>query len=284
MQPLMQLVTHGESGAFALPDTKRRAAALPSHAAVVRTRTGRVKPARTGRRARSTAGYAQSDEARVLAVDYPEEDRLAAVIARCLDLTLEFIRARHLHVADRRDQVTLLEAAIGGAAVRVDLGDEDTVVLLCRREREPEAVADRRRWLGGSGPSLLVGIRQRSELYRNVTLLSVPPDRQGDGRPRRVGGDPDRQITGILYFLAIDREDGIAGGDARLGCRAVRLRLRDQRALGAVELEAFRDLGGDRLDLDAEPAAYHLSLVAKRGDDALRGRGGNSKSDADAAA
>ena len=67
----------------------------------------------------------------------------------------------------------------------------------------------------------------------------------------------------------------------RPGCRSA---ARHHRALRLLEAEAVGDVGGDGLDLDADPAAGHVAVILELGDDHLGGVGRNVEADADRAA
>ena len=101
---------------------------------------------------------------------------------------------------------------------------------------------------------------------------------------RRHRADLARQLARIADSRAIERGNDVATRDAGVGRRAVRLRLRDERAGGLLQAEAVGDLGRDRLDLDADPPAGDGTLVAQLGDDALHRLGGDSESNTDRAA
>src|SRR6185437_4219817 len=60
--------------------------------------------------------------------------------------------------------------------------------------------------------------------------------------------------------------------------------IRDERAARLVEAEILRDVGGDLLDADAEPAALDLAGLLELLDDRAGDRGGNREADADGAA
>src|SRR5262249_45469165 len=98
------------------------------------------------------------------------------------------------------------------------------------------------------------------------------------------GTDLASEVAGILDRIAIDRGDHITRGNAGLGGRTVGLRLSDQRTEGVLEAEAFSDVGRDRLDLDADPAAADDALLLELVDDALHGVGRDGEGDADRAA
>ena len=69
------------------------------------------------------------------------------------------------------------------------------------------------------------------------------------------------------------------GYDTGLRRRAVRLRFRNQCAFRLLQAEAVGDVGGDGLDLDADPAAADRALVLELGDDILHGRGRDRERD-----
>ena len=100
----------------------------------------------------------------------------------------------------------------------------------------------------------------------------------------RHHADGLRQFARVLDRLAVDRGDHVAGLDAGLGGRTCRLRLIDQRALGLLQAEAVGDVGGDRLDLHAEPGAVDVAVLLELRHDHLRGLRRDVEADADRAA
>src|SRR6202042_2952922 len=76
----------------------------------------------------------------------------------------------------------------------------------------------------------------------------------------------------------------VAGFDAGLRGRTVRLGFGNQRAFGLLQPEAAGNIGRNRLDLDPDPAAADRTLVLELGDYVLHGRCRDRERDADAAA
>src|SRR5258707_7451581 len=88
----------------------------------------------------------------------------------------------------------------------------------------------------------------------------------------------------ILDRLAIHRRDHVAGFNAGLGRRTIGLRFRNQSTLRLLQAKAVGDVGGDRLNLDADPAAADRALVLELGNHTFHGRCRDRERDADAAA
>ena len=79
--------------------------------------------------------------------------------------------------------------------------------------------------------------------------------------------DEARQAAHGRHVLAVELQDDVAGLDAGLGGRAVRRDAGDQRAGVLRDAAGLGDVVGDRLDLDAEPAAARLAELAQLVDD-----------------
>src|SRR5690606_18427463 len=105
-----------------------------------------------------------------------------------------------------------------------------------------------------------------------------------DATVRRISGDLLGKVARVVHRLAVDAGDDVAGFQAGLRRRAIRLRLGDQRALALMQVEAVGDLGRHRLDLHAEPAALDMAVGAKLRHHALHGRGRDVEGNADRAA
>jgi hypothetical protein len=69
------------------------------------------------------------------------------------------------------------------------------------------------------------------------------------------GADHRRQAAGHGDLLAVEAEHDVAGAQARRRRRAVGQHLRHQGAARMTHAEGLRQLAGDVLDQDAEPAA-----------------------------
>ena len=68
----------------------------------------------------------------------------------------------------------------------------------------------------------------------------------------------------MIDLLAVPLEDDVAGAQAGARARASRLDLGDERAGAVGQAELLGELGGDRHDHRAEPAARDLAVVAER--------------------
>src|SRR5262249_45836226 len=85
--------------------------------------------ARNGPRAapNSCVAERQSDEAGALARLHAEHERVFAFLAGVRELLADIRRIRDRLAAHVQDHIANLEAVVGGDAVRVDGGDDDTV-------------------------------------------------------------------------------------------------------------------------------------------------------------
>ena len=117
-----------------------------------------------------------------------------------------------------------------------------------------------------------------------VLTSPLVQQRELDRCAGRHHADGLRQFARVLDRLAVDRGDHVARLDAGRGGRARRLRLIDQGALGLLHAEAVGDVGGDRLDLHAEPGAVDVAMFLELGDDHLGGLRRDVEADADRAA
>src|SRR5580704_1696587 len=123
-----------------------------------------------------------------------------------------------------------------------------------------------------------------AELERHRLLLALAHDAELDRAAGRHSGNGPRQLTRVLHLLAVDRGDDVARHDAGLGCGASDLRLIDDRAFGLLHAEAVRNIGRYGLDANAHPAADHVALLHKLGNDRLGGVRRDIEADADRAA
>src|SRR6185369_11731614 len=104
---------------------------------------------------------------------------------------------------------------------------------------------------GGGGAFL----RHLAERQRYALLRTVAPDRDIHRSAGRHTADLHGEVAGILDRIAVHGGDDIARLDAGLGGGTIRLWFGDQRAFALRHAEAFGNGGGDRLNLDANPAA-----------------------------
>src|SRR4029450_6084786 len=84
-------------------------------------------------------------------------------------------------------------------------------------------------------------VRQLAERQVDGPLLALLHHLELDVAPRRHATDRARQLTRVADRRAVYRRDDVAGDDACLRGRAVRLRLGDQRTLRLLHAEAFGD-------------------------------------------
>ena len=84
--------------------------------------------------------------------------------------------------------------------------------------------------------------------------------------------------------LAIHGRNHIAALDSRGGGRRILLRLRDKRAGGVFQSEIIRDVSGDGLNFNPDPAAGHNAILLELLHDGLDDVARNGEANADAAA
>src|SRR5262249_23309893 len=230
----------------------------------------------------------QRNELRRVARLHPHEDRTLAVLLRVLERTADVGRIGNLLAADLENDVAGLDAVVGGDPVGIDVGNHHAFRAAAGdlaggydREAEPRHVGALR--AGGVGHrrrARLTLVRQFTECDGEGLLLALAPYRQFRGGARRHAADLPGEISGVFDRVAVDRHDHVTGHDAGFGGRAVRLRVRDQRALRGLETEIVGDFGGDGLGLHADPAAADLAVVLELSNDRLHGRSGDGKGDA----
>src|SRR5262249_52665610 len=133
----------------------------------------------------------------------------------------------------------------------------------------------------GAGLALL---RQFAERQGDGIFLAGAEDPELDGGARRHRADRARQRARILHRLAVHRQNDISGLDAGLGRRAARLRFGNERAFRFLDAEAVGDVGGHRLNLNADPAARDGTPVLELRHDALDRLSRDRESDAHRAA
>ncbi len=186
--------------------------------------------------------------------------------------------------ADVENDVAGPEPMIGGDPVGIDIGDDHALVAAAGnlpgwRQRQTKArdVSPGRLAAGpGFRPGLAL-VRQQAEGQRDRFLGTLVQDGQLHGSAGRQAADMAGKLAGVPDHGAIHRGNHVAGFDAGLGGRAARLRLGHQRALHALETEAVGNLGRDRLDLHADPAACDRALVLELSHDLLHGVGRDRK-------
>src|SRR5690606_21941469 len=93
---------------------------------------------------------------------------------------------------------------------------------------------------------LLVG-RQFAKRDLHGFAFSVAPQRDIDCLAWSHRRDHTGEFAGAVNVLAVDCDDDVAGLDAGLYARTVRLRLGNESALGFRKTKRFRDLAVDGL-------------------------------------
>src|SRR5262249_47897307 len=234
------------------------------------------------------SGFAErhSDEPRPVARLHPHQDRALAVLLRVLESAAHVRWIGNFLAADLENDVAGFDALLGGESVWIDLRHHHAVRAATgdlpgghALESEPRHVgALASGGLGRHRPRFtLVG--QLTERHRERLLLTVTPHRQFRGRAGGHAADLLGEISGVFHRGAVDRSDDVAGLDARLRGRTIRLRLGDQRALRRLQPKIVGDLRSDGLDLHADPAAGDLTAVLELCDDRLHRRSGDRKGD-----
>src|SRR5262245_21344521 len=238
---------------------------------------------------RSGFAEAQRDEPRRVTRLHPHEDRALALFLRFSQRAAYIGGIGNLLAAHLENDITGLDALIGGNPVGVDLGDDypfraATGDLAGRHDREAEPRHIRTFWAGGvrrRRPARLPLIGQFAQGNREGLLLTLAPHRQLRGRTRCQTADLPREVSGVLHRAAIHGRDNLTGHDARLGGRAISLRFGHKRALRRFQTKIVRDLGGDWLDLHTDSAAGDFAVLLELGHDRLHSRSRDRKSYAD---
>src|SRR5215470_1373119 len=239
---------------------------------------------------RSGACDRDGDELRHVIRFQPHQHSALAILMGVTDGIAHVRRGRNFLPADIEDDVAGLEAVLGGKSIGVDLGHDHPFRaaagdLSGRSEHQAEL-----RHVGAAGAGVRHGgagfafLRQFTERQRDALLLALAPHRELDARAGIHRADLLGEITGILDRMAVDDSDDIPREDAGFGGGAVRLWLGDQRTFGSIHPEVFGNVGSDRLNLHAEPAAADHALVLELGDDRLHRLGRNIKGDANRSA
>ena len=91
------------------------------------------------------------------------------------------------------------------------------------------------------------------------------------------------RLTRVLDRRAVHRGDHVARRNAGFQCRAVGLRLGDDRAFGLFQAKAVGDFRRDRLDLDAQPRAIDEPVLLELSHDGSCSIGRDIKADSDRA-
>ncbi len=92
-------------------------------------------------------------------------------------------------------------------------------------------------------------------------LLVIVPNAQGHFAAGLGQADHHRQIGRIVHRLAVHAENDVARLETGLGCRAVFLDLRDQRAARRLQAKRGRQVLRHRLHRDAQPCVLHLAML-----------------------
>src|SRR5262249_13151137 len=111
------------------------------------------------------------------------------------------------------------------------------------------------------GRSRLAAVRSLAEIGDDALLRALAQHSEPDRRARREGADGPRQLRAAPDRRVVDGGDDVARGDSGFGCRAVRFRGGNERALRLLKAERLGEVGGQALELHAEPAARHRALL-----------------------
>src|SRR6266478_5030217 len=235
------------------------------------------------------------DEARRPAALDAHQNAVLVVGARGIDRLAHVAGTGNVLAGDFENHVAFLEATLCRRTLRIDLRNDDAVLAgagnavgRCHRQAELRHVGSAR---GCAALIALAGvglgfhrIRQLTEREVDDLVLALVKHVELHRIAGRKAADGAGEFPGILDRLAIHRRDHIARFNAGLGRRSVGLRFRNQSTLRLLEAEAVGDVGGDRLDLDADPATADGALVLELGNDILHGCCRDRERDADAAA
>ena len=217
-----------------------------------------------------------------------------------VDLVLHLRRGGdHLQIgADIADDVAGAHLLRGGAALRHS-GDDDALDAVVQFEalaqfgRNFSQFQVQHRHRRAALPALpgIAGGCGHADIFRQLAQhhlpddpLALAPDIDPDVLARQRFGNRARQVTRLLDVLAVEAQDHVADLDPGLGRGVALEHLGDQCAARPVEREPLRDLVGDALDPDPEPAAPGAAEFAKLVDHRLGEVRRDREPDADAAA
>ena len=110
-------------------------------------------------------------------------------------------------------------------------------------------------------------LRRRREADLRDDLLAAAQHAERRLPAERLGAEPIADRLRIVDRLAVDRDDDVAALQPRLGGRALRIDVGEQRAGRPIEPEAVGDLRRERLQRRAQPGPPHLLAAALGGGD-----------------
>src|SRR5207253_8976182 len=102
------------------------------------------------------------------------------------------------------------------------------------------------------------------ERYREARLLADPQHAELRRAAERLGHEAILEGIRVIDRLAVNRHDHVAGLEAGTGGRTAGAHPGDERTGRTLEAEIFRDLGGDGLQLGAEPWPLDRAAAAPR--------------------
>src|SRR5262249_30642972 len=200
--------------------------------------------------------------------------------------TLVVVHRAHLLAIDFADDVAALHPSLAGRAGLFDAGDDHTLCRLqvelarqVRRDR-PHLEAE----VAGGGPRRallrLLFIGRFANLQVDRLFVLVAPDLQLGVLARLREPDGALQVRRRVDLLAVELEQDVARLQSRFRGRAVGDDVGDQHTFGVLGAERFRQLGGERLDRDAQPTPGDPSFAVDLRVDLLRHVGRNGEPDA----
>src|SRR5207248_3334285 len=141
----------------------------------------------------------------------PHQDETLAFAARLANRVADFVRRADGLSLDFQDHIARLHSAVGGAAVRIDVGDDDALLAgaldvrgRSHRQSETRYIPIRLlRFLHGDAGLRLDG--ELAEHDRDGALRAVADNAEIDRRAGRSRADLARQLVGVLDRFAVDR-------------------------------------------------------------------------------
>ena len=112
-------------------------------------------------------------------------------------------------------------------------------------------------------PPLLHARRSLAQLHLELARLAVACDLDAKLVARLVAADEADQLVGVRHLITVDGDDDVAVADAGIFGWALVDHLAHERAVRVLEVEAFRDVARQLLQVDAEPG---VSLLVVHGD------------------
>ena len=266
------------------PGLPERHAALPRPGVAGRSGAGRRPVERHRPALTSRGGEGESDEALAPVAAHQEQDGLAPFAPGRVDARVHVRDRCDGFVADRDDHVAGADTLARSRASGRHIGNRHGAAAAVRAgalpgrridglETQAEGVEPAGRGCARRARAGLDRRRGVGDPCRELHRLAVAPDRERGGGSAVDGGDRAGERPHVVHRRPVHGGDDVALLQPRRGGRAVRLHAGDDGAPGAVQPEARRDVPGDRLDVDPEPAAHDPAVGLDVVDDG-DGRGG----------